>query len=399
MKKFSIILLALIFICSCAVHKEIKKEEAPPLPPPVSVAPVQPPDQPVLAVKKHIKPLFGKLLSEVSISESSFNPSHKGKVTLSYSLSKPAKVTINVYDPDLGLIQSDSGETFVDPDKKIFDWDGRDMQGNVVPDEAYFFTIVAEDKSGTKEIYDPTTFSGGMEHDITAVHIDPQHHTINYTLPEMGRVMIRMGIQGGALLNQPVDWKPRVKGAITEYWNGKDKDNLVDLFNHPKFKMIVSYFSLPENSVITFGNKSTTFLKYKNTVAAGRPMKPKRETSVTRLSHHYKLPRTSDYTPEITVEFTNVQGKDDTGLPILNKKTMVMVALDEKDKGIFQNHQFEICFFLDHMFYAEDESGYTPFNWVWDLSNVTEGEHLLTVNISSFKDQIGVLSRKVKVVK
>jgi len=46
-----------------------------------------------------------------------------------------------------------------------------------------------------------------------------------------------------------------------------------------------------------------------------------------------------------------------------------------------------------------DETGYTPFNWVWDLSNVKEGEHLLTVNVSSFKDQIGVLSRKVRVVK
>ena len=83
----------------------------------------------------------------------------------------------------------------------------------------------------------------------------------------------------------------------------------------------------------------------------------------------------------------------------LNKKTMVKVTLDEKDKAIFQKHQFEICFFLDNKFYAEDETGYTPFNWVWDLSNVEEGEHLLTINISSFQDQIGLLSKKVKVVK
>ncbi|OQY58235.1 MAG: hypothetical protein B6245_12950 [Desulfobacteraceae bacterium 4572_88] len=53
----------------------------------------------------------------------------------------------------------------------------------------------------------------------------------------------------------------------------------------------------------------------------------------------------------------------------------------------------------DYEFYVEDEAGYTPFNRVWDLSNVEEGEHLLTVNVSGFKDQIGVLSRKVKVVR
>ena len=37
--------------------------------------------------------------------------------------------------------------------------------------------------------------------------------------------------------------------------------------------------------------------------------------------------------------------------------------------------------------------------WVWDLSQVEPGDHLLTVNISSFDDQIGVISRKVKVIR
>lgn len=83
----------------------------------------------------------------------------------------------------------------------------------------------------------------------------------------------------------------------------------------------------------------------------------------------------------------------------LKGKTLVKVVLNEEDKVIFQNQQFEIVFFLDNEFYAEDEAGYTPFNWVWDLLNVEEGEHVLTVNLSSFKDQIGVMSRKVRVIK
>lgn len=397
MKRMCIILLALAFICSCTAHKTGKKDS--PTPPPVLSAPVQPPDKAMIQVKKEIKPLFGKLLNDVSTSKSSFNPGHKEKVTLSYSLLKPAKVTVNVYDPDLGLIKIVAGDALMEPGKQTFIWDGKDMDGNIVPDEAYFFTIVAEDKTGLKEIYDPTCFSGGAEHDITAAHIDPQHHTINYTMPELGRVMIRMGIQGGPLMNQLVDWKPRVKGAITEYWNGKDIDNLVDIYNNPKFKLIVAYFSLPDNSVIAFGNKSTDFLAYKRSITSERPLKPKRETSVTGLSTHYALPRTMDYTPGIDIQFMNAQGKDENGLPVLNKKTLVKVVLNEKDKAIFQRHQFEICFFLDDKFYAEDETGYTPFNWVWDLSNVEEGEHLLTVNISSFQDQIGLLSKKVKVVK
>ena len=91
--------------------------------------------------------------------------------------------------------------------------------------------------------------------------------------------------------------------------------------------------------------------------------------------------------------------RDRRNTDLLKDKTLVKVELDEEDKVIFQNQQFEICFFLDHEFYAEDEAGYTPFNWVWDLSNVEEGEHVLTVNLSSFKDQIGIKSQKVRVVK
>ena len=39
------------------------------------------------------------------------------------------------------------------------------------------------------------------------------------------------------------------------------------------------------------------------------------------------------------------------------------------------------------------------FNWVWDLTDVKEGVHILTVNLSGFKDQIGIKSQKVIVKK
>jgi len=273
------------------------------------------------------------------------------------------------------------------------------MDGNVVPDEAYFFTIIAEDKSGHKEIYDPTMFSGGIEHDISSADVNLQSGTVTYKMPEIGRIMIRMGIQGGPLLNTLVDWKPRVKGTITEYWNGRDQDNLIDLYNNPKFKMIITYFTLPENSVITFGNKSITYRSYKNDLAKEMPIKKDRPSRVQSVSPHYRIPRTADYSPDVKMTFKNTKGTDENGIPVLTGKTMVKVELDEKDRLFFQNQQFEICFFLDNEFYAEDETGYTPFNWVWDLSNVSEGEHLLTVNLSGFKDQIGVLTRKVWVVK
>jgi hypothetical protein len=140
-----------------------------------------------------------------------------------------------------------------------------------------------------------------------------------------------------------------------------------------------------------------TYKDYKKSLST--PVKEERSSSVSNPSPHYRLSRLVDYSPDVKVNFENIHGTDSDGTIILKGKTMVKVDLEKEDKGIFQNQQFEICFFLNHEFYAEDEAGYTPFNWVWDLSNVSEGEHVFTVNLSSFKDQIGVFSRKIRIVK
>jgi len=48
---------------------------------------------------------------------------------------------------------------------------------------------------------------------------------------------------------------------------------------------------------------------------------------------------------------------------------------------------------------AQAERGYLPLNWTWELTQFPPGEHVLTVNISSFRGQVGVASRKILVEK
>ena len=387
----------LVLICSCATRQAATDKAHSSLETLNGPAPT--PEVSVLSKKNNPAPLFGKILKEIAVSGESFNPAQGETVNVGYTLTQPATVTIRVVDPDMDIILTHSEDKVTPAGNHTFVWNGKDMDGKTVPDEAYFFTITARGKNGDTDIFDPTTFSGGETHDITAADIDPQYYTIQYTMPEMGRVMVRMGIQGGPLLNQLVDWKPRVKGVITEYWDGMDTDHTMNMFNHPDFKMIVSYFDLPDHSVITYGNPLPDFVSYKEALLQKRSVKPQRKTSVSPRSPHFTLSRAVDYIPKIHVDISNVKHTDENGIPVLNGKAMVTVNLAEKDKAVFERHPFEICFFLDHVFYAEDETGYTPFNWVWDLSDVTPGEHVLSVNISSFQDQIGMMSKKVRVVK
>lgn len=361
--------------------------------------PIQTGMESVTQAKASTKPLYGEQLTKITVSKESFNPSHGESVAVTCYISRPAKVIMNVYDPDWGLVKTLVDEKAFTAGEKTVTWDGTDIESKVVPDEAYFFEVVAEDEKGTREVYDPTTFSGGVEHDITSAEVSPQSGTITYTMPEMGRVLIRIGTQGGPLLNTLVDWKPRVKGLITEYWNGKDEDGLVDLYGHTKFKMLIAYFTLPEGSVITYGNAGVPYREYRKALVGNRPQKERRDSSVAKISHHYSLTRTLDYSPRLKVTLSNVVATRDDGSLIIKGKTLVKVDLQEEDREIFRNQQFEVVFFLDHEFFAEDESGYTPFNWVWDLTDVKEGEHILTVNLSGFKDQIGIKSQKVIVTK
>jgi hypothetical protein len=96
--------LILFFICSCAPQQIIKEQEVV-TPPSLAKIPTQAMKEPVLPIKQVVTPLFGTLLSDVKTSKTSFNPSHGEEAALYYHLAKPAKITVQVYDPDHGLIR------------------------------------------------------------------------------------------------------------------------------------------------------------------------------------------------------------------------------------------------------------------------------------------------------
>jgi hypothetical protein len=98
------------------------------------------------------------------------------------------------------------------------------MDGAMVPNEAYFFTLEAETADHSQQaVYDPITFSGGEPFESTQVKLDRKLGRIAYQLSQPSRVLIRIGMSGHALLKTLVDWEPRPAGELTEDWNGKGR--------------------------------------------------------------------------------------------------------------------------------------------------------------------------------
>ena len=342
----------------------------------------------------------GLSVYDVTASATSFNPSNGDKLEVRYSLSRDANVTVNAYDADRQLVRTLAADAPRKAGQNKEVWDGKDLDGAVVPNEAYFFCVEAVDSSGQKVVYDPVTFSGGESADIAQGDINRESGTLSYKLSQPSRVLIRAGIPGSALLKTVVDWQPRVAGEITEYWNGRDEDNLIDVWSAPNHLLILTYMTLPETSVITVGNSKYDYRAYKAGMKSPRPVKAERPmTNDRKVSPHFSKSRVADRAFKLGLTFPELAAPGAGDVPEVKDKLLVRVAAPDEDRDITSGQQFEIILFIDNVFYAEEERGYLPFNFPVELTNLPPGEHIITANVVTFGDQIGIGSRKIKTVK
>jgi len=346
------------------------------------------------------EPYSGSILYDLRTTQSSFNPSMGETSSVTFRLRTRAWVGCTITDEDGFVIRTLIADSMCEPDKQhTLQWDGLDNKGELVPNEAYFPHLTVSADSVHENIH-PLTWSGGIEQKIGKRGYDPRTGVITYSLPVASRVLIRAGIQNAALLKTVVDWQPRSAGTISESWNGKDEDNLFHLGDLPReASFVIKAYSLPQPCFITFGNKKQSYVAYrrKNDSLLTKRFSPTVFTArdVT-LSRHFTQERIFDHAPKVSVTFPQVYEKDSTGAHIIKDRCLIRVDIDSADVQ-FIDDQYEITFYLDNEFFAEEELGYTPYTWLWKMNQVEPGYHILTVNVASYKDRIGIKNVRIKV--
>ncbi len=324
-------------------------------------------------------------IAGVSVSSASFNPTRGDRVELRFAISRDAPLTVKVWDSDFELVQIVADKAARKAGANMVRWDGKDLDGRIVPNEAYFFTIEAPGA-----VYDPIPISGGETHDITDAKFSRNAGTFTYKLSQPSRVLVRIGAAGGALLKTAVNWEPRSAGEVTEYWNGKDEDNLVDLWDRLGLRTLITYFTLPDTSVIAVGNARPP------APASGRPRKPERPVvGARKVSPAFLAGRFREPPLRATLSFPETKA----AVPELRGTVLARVDVTGPGRSAVLKQQFEIMLYVDTMYFAEEERGYVPFNYPWELTQLTPGEHLLTVNLVTMDGRIAVGSRKVRVAR
>lgn len=333
---------------------------------------------------------------DVSVDKEIFNPSAGEPISIKFSLSEAAKVSLRIFDFDNELIAVLSEDDLLGKGTHSVLWNGYGRDGKIVPDEAYFFTIEAK-QGNDKAMYDPTSLSGGITHEIEQIKFLPEEQQLEYFLPAKGRVSIKAGIIEGPLLAMPVDWEPRAKGLHMEHWDGMDQDRLVSVMKHPRYQIRASYFTLPDTTIITTGNKIISYLQDRQMRDAAKTEKkvlPTTRRKSILISPLYTAGML--FTKSFPVEIAFPQARlDESGIPVFKHSIPIKVDLDEKWRAILSLKQYEIYFFLDHEFLSEEPGIKLPYEMGLDVKKYASGIHVLSVNIVGPGGQIAIKSHKV----
>jgi len=243
-------------------------------------------------------------IGHVSVDRASFNPTAGEAVVLTIAFLRPGRASVAVVDRDGFLVRRLATEQPVSGSAS-FKWDGRDVHSVPVADEAYSFRIEWRGH-GAQEIW----FPADRPSELTAIDVryfDRRSGTLAYTLPRASRVHIQAGTaiihskQGtadGPVLKTIVNREPRVAGAIAEHWNGFDESGAVFVADLENFAVAIAAAPLPEDAVITYGNRHVRFVDEALTRTGTSLFRHNRGAG----RHHGGLTTLNDVSPELTIE-------------------------------------------------------------------------------------------------
>ena len=348
----------------------------------------------LLSILAENKPLS---ISNISLDKKTFDITKDDNVRIKYRLSTDAQVTIRLYDSSDMLIKTIAEGIQASGGEHSISWDGKNERGEAVPEGAYIYTIEAIGFDGKIVRYDPADETGGVLLKVRKPFLDIEKGEIAYVMPRAGMVRIRAGIKSGPLLRTVIDWEPRGAGKNTEKWDGKDKAGLIDLFKTPEREIFIFAYTLPDNAIIVKGEHLVDKENHINPLQGVTERRPQDKAYPVSKYEHALHARAICHEPQFQVQFSSKVPTTPDGDPILTGAVPVKVIISQKDRQHLESSRFEVMLFVDTVFLFEDEEGFTPFTYLWNTKGLTEGEHVLTINILSYDDHCGVKSRKVMI--
>lgn len=331
-------------------------------------------------------------LDSVSLEKKSFNPVSGESIIIRYKPAVACLATVSIYNNHGQLIRTLEDRKEASGSAQNILWNGRDNENTIVPAGVYFYTIELERNNGVSYIYNPYKKTHGKKLQTLIGGYDEAEGSIDYKLPQAAMVRIRVGLKdGGPLLATLIDWTPQEAGDYSIDWDGKDASGSIDLSFHPKRNLVIFAYSLADNSII---------VKSQNKVNIESMPTDEILFDLSLPADRYLHARHNPgdcHEPKINVEIL-AENHQQEKIPVVEGIVPVKVSIAPQDRLATENSRYEIMFFVDTVFLFEDESGFSPFTYIWDTRGLSEGEHLLTVNLWTYDDHCGVVTKEVFII-
>ena len=325
-------------------------------------------------------------ISSVSLASRQFDAARGETVAVRFSVNQPARVELNWYDARDLLIRKVLSAGDVQPGEATLTWDGRDEAGRVVPSEAYHYTLVAKTRSGEFQEFDLTDSTGGADVPLTEIKLDSKKAGVHYVVRNWSRVNIRVGMRdGGPLLQSLENWQVRSPGEHFAKWDGLEASGVMNVANSTGLELWGLSFELPDNTVFVGDTNIPSSvidpLSWGKTTRVRKASAPKRMYSHAQQSYEQR----GDFAVTLVP-----RDRDARSAPMeIRVPDAVALRLSQQ--------RFEIVYFVDGLFVSENEIGALPATWNVDLTKLSQGEHLLTVNVRGYEGSFGFGSHKLTV--
>lgn len=322
-----------------------------------------------------------------------FNPSLGRAAEIRVRIPESGQVVVDFLDRDRNLVRSMgplNGEGEV-----VASWDGKDDQGEVVPDEAYSLRVRFRPGTGRELIYDPGQGFAGSPISVDQFTYSRIDGVLNYRLEKPSRVHIQAGQaraaangqMEGPILRTVVDRMPRSGGAISEQWTGFDETRALYVPELPDFVMAILAVPFPENTLITTGNRRLSYIEYARRHSGKKPPLPDPHGSTG--GHHQGLTGLQDRSPSVVLSGP-VRSKDAVWRVGQSEGLKFEAALPPDLSELFLAQDARLIVYLESTRVAGVTCTRNPCEVSLAESLVPPGRHRLVVNWDSGRGPVGV---------
>jgi hypothetical protein len=292
-----------------------------------------------------------RCIGSVKLDRASLNLVAHEVLTITVNFAKAGTASVLVVDRDGYAVRSLAKLQPVRGGPISFGWDGRDDHGQLVADEAYSLKIDWRGR-GASDTYFPGNAPATMS-TIPVRAYDRRTATLSYTLPQPSRVHIQAGTAVldpktkqliGPVMKTIVNREPRSVGAIAEHWSGYDESSKIFVPDLENFVVAIAASPLPENSVITFGNRERRFVD---------TLTSRRGDSLFTVhgghEHHAGLPTEDDISPALRIAPVNAawSATDHAWIVKPGRALQLRLSAEGPTAAAFRSHPATVELFVD----------------------------------------------------